>query len=187
MASLGGDHTGCSVLIYDPEGHHLGNTIVTSHDRRTLRVEVEQMPAALDVGKLCRLLILSSPSPCEYQGRIVGEGARRVVALFQGREKENRASVRYRVNYSAHIENLICDNRACPLHTPLEVAIINISKSGMRIRAPFNSLLNGDIFQIRMKLSSNEKLLIAVVTNHKDHSGKRTDMSEYGCRFLIGS
>lgn len=182
MAASSADYKGCSILIYDSDGNHLGNTVVTDYDKATLRIEVQTVPPALTSGAGCRLLILMPPTPFEYQGRVVKEGAKITIAMYKGKEKENRGSMRYKVDLKALIENLVCDGHAYPLHTPLEVAIINISKSGVRFRTPFYAMTDGDRFQMRIKISDNEKLLIADVTNHIDRG---TDSSEYGCRFLI--
>ena len=182
MKGLSGDHTNCSVLIYDTEGNHLESTVITEYDKIALRIEVEKMPMALGTGAGCRVLILTSPSPCEYQGRVVKDASRRSIALYQGQEKENRNAVRYKVSLPALIEFFISEGRAYPLFSPLEVKIINISKSGIGLRAPGNSFLNGDRFQVQMKISENEKLLIAEVIHQKDVDNAS---SEYGCRFLI--
>lgn len=182
MAASSGDYTGCSILIHDEGGNHLCSTVVTSFDKSTLRIEVEETPKNLINGAFCRLLILSSPAPYEYHGRVIKEGTRIAIAMYKGQEKENRGAARYEVNLTARIEHLICDGRAYPLHTPLEVRVLNISKSGVRFRTPFYALSDGDRFNMRMKISDNEKLLIASVTNHSDHESKT---SEYGCSFLI--
>jgi len=184
MGALSSDFTGCSILIYDPGGKLHGTTVVTSYDRVMLHVNVEELPPDLKIGSSYRLLILSSPTPCEYQGRVVKEGSRVYIAMFQGQEKESRESVRYKVNFRAVVENLITDGKAYPMHTPLEVELLNISKSGVRFLAPVNSFLNGQRFQMRMKIGGGDKLLIADVVNHVD---KDTLLSEYGCQFLIGS
>ena len=184
MAAMSGDFSGCSVLIYDEAGNHLGDTVVTSYDKASLRIEVQMMPYSLDAGAGCRLLILSAPIPYEFLGRVAREGAKKVIAMYKGKEKESRGSMRYKVNYPALIENLICDNRAYPLHTPLKVTLLNISKSGVRFRTPHYSMTVGDKFQMRIRISDTEKLLIADVINHVD---KESISSEYGCRFLVGS
>lgn len=184
MAASGADYTGCSVLIYDSNGNHLGNTVVTEYDKNTLRIEVQTVPAALSSGAGCKLLILMAPTPFEYHGRVVKEGTRVTIAMYKGKEKESRGATRYRVDLKALIENLVCDGRAYPLHTPLEVVIINISRSGVRFRTPFFAMTDGDRFQMRIKISGNEKLLIADVTNHIDRG---SETSEYGCRFLISN
>ena len=184
MAAPSADYTGCSVLIYDIDGYYLGNTVVTDYDKATLRIEVQALPPVLTSGAGCRLLILMAPTPYEYQGRIVKEGTKTSIAMYKGKEKENRGATRYKVELKAIIEHLVCDGQAYPLHTPLEVVIINISKSGVRFRTPFFAMTDGDRFQMRIKISNNEKLLIADVTNHID---KGSEASEYGCSFLISN
>lgn len=182
MKALGSNYTDCAVLIYDEAGNHLGDTTVANHDRIGVRVEVQELPAALHVGSICKLLILSSPAPCEYEGRIVSEGARRYIAMYHGKEKENRTTTRYKVSTPAIIENLVYNGRAYPLHTPIPVSLVDISKSGVRFQAPYHSFSDGDRFQMRMKISSNEKYLIADVVHHADNEALS---SEYGCNFLV--
>jgi len=184
MSALSGDYTSCSILIYDEAGNHLGNTKVMSYNMNTLRIEVEEPPRELSIGSVCRMLILSLPSPCEYEGRVTKEGARITIALFHGHEKENRTDKRYKINAPALIENLICDGRPYKLHTPLNITLLNISRSGMRFRAPYNSLSDGDRFQLRIKINDNEKLIIADVVNHLDNEHETSD---YGCVFLIAA
>jgi len=184
MSALSGDHTGCSVLIYDEEGNHLINTRVTYHDKKTLQIMVEEYPPRLDHGGICRLLVLTSPSPCEYMGRITKVNLKQTIALYHGSEKESRGAARYEVNFPAAIENLVLDRKAYPLHTPLKVWLINVSKSGMRFRAPYNALMDGDMFQMRMKIGDGDKLLIAEAVNHVDNDD---GTSEYGCKFLAGT
>ena len=184
MAVSSGDYTGCSVLIYDADGNHLGNTVVTDYDKGSLRIEVEETPEVLASGAGCKLLILMSPTPFEYQGRVSREGTKTIIAMYKGQEKESRGATRYKIELKALIEYLVCDGRAYPLHSPLEVEVVNISKSGVRFRTPFFAMSDGDRFQIRIKISGNEKQLIADVTNHIDVG---SEASEYGCCFLISN
>jgi len=184
MSALSGDYTGCSVLIYDMQGNNLIDTRVTYYDKQSLRIMVKESPPYLKVGDTCKLLILSSPCPCEFMGRIKKETQTNYIALYQGKEKEERGATRYKVSYPAVIENLVYDGKAYPLHKSLEVALINVSKSGTRFRAPCSALLDCDRFQMRMKIGGDDKLLIADVVNHTD---KDDGTSEYGCKFLVGS
>ena len=183
MNALNSNHTDCAILIYDMDGNHLCSTIVTSHDKTAMRIEVKEIPSQLSAGSACAMLVMTSPAPCEYQGRIVGEGNRKIIAMYRGRERENRGAARYKINSSAQIENLIYDGKAYRLHTPFSVELINISKSGVRFRSQNFALSDGDRFQMRMKMSDSEKLLIADVVNHSD---KNAETTEYGCCFLVG-
>jgi len=103
--------------------------------------------------------------------------------MFKGQEREQRGAERYAVKLPAMIEELICDSRPYSLHTPLEVELINISKTGVRFSAPFYSLTDGDRFRMRLTISDKDKQLITEVTNHIDRDSV---VSEYGCRFLTG-
>ena len=103
--------------------------------------------------------------------------------MYRGRERENRGAVRYMINSQAVIENLIYDNKASQLHTPLSIELVDVSKSGVRFRSRNYSLTDGDRFQMRMKMNESEKLLIADVVHHVD---KEAGITEYGCRFLVG-
>jgi len=182
MAALGHDFTDCSIYIYDAnDNRQLCFTVVTHHDTANMRLQIQEMPPELATGSVCRLLIISSRAPYEYQGRVVGDGANRALAIFQGQEMENRRAERHIINTTAVIEKLIYDGKPYPLHTPLEVELINISKSGVRLRTPFYSLTNGDSFQMRFTIGDQEKQLVAAVTNHID---KDSQTSEYGCRFV---
>ena len=181
MAVLGSDLTGFSVLIYDTNGTHLGSTTVISHDRKTQWIQVKHIPSGLRTNDSCKLLVLSSPSPCEYQGKIKREGADSYIAIFQGQEKESRGATRYKVNTSALIDTLIYDRQPFSLHTPAKVDLINISTSGARFRAPFYSFIKGVIFQMHFTISGSQKMLVAEIVNYTD---KEPASSEYGCRFL---
>jgi len=184
MKSLNSDYTGCSVFIYDELGNSLCSTLVTYYNRRILRIEVENPPSGLNAGDACRLLIMTAPKPCEYRGRIIRIGRRKPIAMYSGKELENRAELRYRITLPAVIEDYVCDGSAYPLHEPLSVELINISKGGARLRAPFNSMADGDRFLMRMDISGRNKLLIAEVRNHFDFG---MEASEYGCKFLVSS
>jgi len=181
MAVLGSDLTGFSVLIYDTNGNHLGSTVIASHDRKAQWIQVKRTPSELRANDNCKLLVLSSPSPCEYQGKVKREGKEFYIAIFQGQEKESRGATRYKVNTPAVIDSLIYDKQPYPLHTPVTVELMNISTSGVRFRAPFYSFTEGNTFQMHFVISGSQKMLIAIAVNHTD---KEPALSEYGCRFL---
>jgi len=181
MSVLDSDFTTCTVFIYDKNGSHLIDTIVSNHDRASQQIQVSIMPEELKINDDCMLLILSSPTPCEYSGKVKKIGGNKFIAMFQGHEKESRDSTRYHVTTPALIESLIIDDHPYPLQTPLRVALINISTGGVRFRAPFYSFEEGDIFRMNFIISNTQKQLVAKVVNH---SNKKTVSSDYGCRFL---
>jgi len=183
MAGLNSDYTGFSILIYDMDGCTLGKAVVSKHNIDRQLFELQDTFPVLNTGDKCRILILSSPSPFECFGKFIRHGVKTFIAVYNGREKENRKAVRYSVDSPALVEHLIYNGRAYPLLNPLKISLINISKSGVRFTAPFGSLSDGARFQMSMPINNNNKLLIADVINHIDSP---PESSEYGCRFLIG-
>jgi len=180
MSALESDFTDCTVFIYNNNGVHLISTTITNHERASKQIQVSVMPEGLKVNDDCMLLILSTPTPCEYHGKVKKVGGNQYFAMFQGQEKESRTSKRYPVNTHAQIDALIVDDRPYSLQTPLEVVLINISTTGVRFRAPFYSLEKGDHFHMHFTISNNKKQLTAQVVNFTDN---KTESSDYGCRF----
>ena len=184
MSPINNDYTGCSVLIYDEAGNHVCDTEVTYYNKNTLLIEVEDSLKTLDEHETCRLLILTSPSPCEYRGKINLIGKSKLIAMYDGKESEKREESRYIVRLPVLIENYICDDKIYPLHTPLAVEMINISRNGARLRMPKNTLSNGDRFRMSVAIKDKYKNVIAEVKNQTQNEA---DAYEYGCRFLVCS
>jgi len=181
MAAIGGDFTDYTVLVYDANGNHLVDTVVISHDRNDQQIQLAIMPEELKVNDNCKLLILSSPIPCEYQGRVKKIGGNFFIAMFYGQEKESRGSTRYSVSTPALIDALIVDGKPYPLQNLIKVVLINVSTNGVRFRAPYYSFEIGDQFQMHFAVSNSTKKLTAVIVNNVDNG---TTSSDYGCRFV---
>lgn len=182
MKPLKCDYTGCPVIVYDEAGNRLCDTTVTYYDNKRLRIEIEDPLANLGASDACRLLILTKPTPCEYKGRIIQAGQRKLIVIFDGKESEKREDSRYTVRLPAFIESYICDDLIYPLHTPLAVEMINISKNGARLLMPEYALSIGDRFWMCVRINNMYKSIIAEV---KNQTPAEAEASEYGCRFLL--
>jgi len=181
MSVLASDFSGSTVLIYDSSGNHLNTTTIKTHEKKEQFITVRRIPGELTVNDSCKLVILSSPTPCEFSGKIQKSGGSLFIAMYQGQKKENRNATRYPVKASALIDALIIDDYAHALQTPIKVDLVNISTSGMRFRAPYYSLLAGDIIKMHLIISKKNKMITAEVNNSVDHLTEATD---YGCHFL---
>lgn len=182
-SALTNDYTKSQVFIYDMEGNHLVNTIVISHDKVDKQIQVANMPSSLKVNDECRLFILTSPTPCEYVGKVRKFAGITSFAMFQGVVKENRAATRYKVNTPAVLNAYVHEGKVYPVLKPINVTLINISTSGVRFRAPYYTLNEGDFFRINMVVSGSNKSLIAETINHLDHN--QCEYSDYGCHFEV--
>ena len=181
MSVLAGDFTGCSVLIYDTDGNHLISTHIREHDRGDQHIKLNLMPDELSANDNCKVFVLSSPTPCEFLGKVKKMGGNTTIAMFQGQEKENRGATRYKVNSPASIESLVIEGKAYNLQNPVEVALINISTSGVRFRAPYYSFINEDVFIMNLIISNSKKIVTAKVVNSVDNLNASSD---YGCSFM---
>ena len=179
--ALGGKYSGCMALIFDVDGNELGETFVNSISNSNTHINLENLPKVLNIGSACKLLILTDPQPCEFNGKIVNDGEANIVAIFQGRERGRRRDVRYKTNATAQIDCLILEGNEYSLLEPIDVTVINLSISGIRFSAPRNTLIQGDIIKLILSLTNAIKFLIVEVVNLMDID---TTNSEYGCRFL---
>jgi len=182
MTGLSSDFTDHTVLVYNTEGVHLVSTVVMSYDREARHVVLESMPRVLKINETCRLIILTAPTPCEFLGKVKKLGAVTYIALFQGQEIEERDAPRYPVSTPALITALIENGQSHRIQTPVKVALINISTTGVRLRAPYYTFDIGDMFQMDLFIGRKQKKVTARVVNNEDLSA---DSSEYGCRFLL--
>jgi len=178
-----GDYTGCDVLLYNDKGDYLNRCEASHFDKRTYQLRLRGgVPLSLAADDICSLLILTEPSPREYKGRVLTESSERVLVLFRGKEKESRRVGRYKVNFTAQIISLIREGEKYDLHTPTGVRVVNISRSGMRLRAQTNSLREKDRINLKVDIDGTEKHLTAAVVNLLDRDD---EFSEYGCA-LVG-
>jgi len=181
MSALVSDYTGNTVLIYNIDGDHLVSAVVDEHDKLAKQIHIDPFPDVLKVNDECKLMILASPTPCEFSGKVKKIGGIFYIGMFQGQEREGRAATRYSVNTPALITAFIVDGKLYPIQTPMKVLSLNLSTSGIRFRAPYYSFDIGDEFEMHMLVNNSRKRIVARVVNNMDNSN---DTSDYGCVFL---
>ena len=181
MSVLVSDFTGCSVLLYDTKNNHLGSAIIKEHDRGEQYIRLNKLPTVLNANDNCKVFVLSSPIPCEFSGKLRKIGGSLIIAMFQGNEVENRSAMRHPIKTTASISALIIDDQVHFPQNPINVKLINISTNGVRFRAPFYTLNNGDIFKMHLVISNSKRVITAEVVNSVDQGTTHTD---YGCRFM---
>ena len=170
----------CTAIVYNDKGGLLANTKVVMHDVQNNLVELQGLPDFTG-DKRCTLLIFSTPSPFFYNGTMYMDGRSKLVKLYNEKKADKRKEPRFNIDLPAKIENLIYDGIKYPLHTPLDIRLVDISKNGMRFRSVFNALSKGDIFQMRMGNASSDIILIARIINRTDVTPEN---SEFRCFFM---
>ena len=181
MSTVDIKYVGSPALFYNDEGENIFRSTITEYDKKENSITVEELPPDIKVGGSCKLLILTNPVPQECLGRIKNDAGKLVIAIYKGHEKEQRGSVRYKVDFLGSIEKLIYDRSSYDLLSPVVVKILNLSSTGMRINAKPYTILNGDRFLIRIFVNVDVKIMVAQVMNSKEVDSEN---AEYGCRFL---
>jgi hypothetical protein len=174
------DFNKCNVLIYDENDKLLVNARIYEHDARENYIVIQDWPELSNVEK-CKLLILTSPAPYSYHGVIHRHRADRLIRLYEEVVRDSRGETRYKTDLPAKIEYLIYDGKAHPLHTKLNVKVVNISKNGLRIHGKDNVFNIDDHFTLSISMADNEKHLTGKVMNKREVP---PDESEYGCRLV---
>jgi len=182
MAALSGDFTDLTALVYDTEGNYLISTFIVSHDKEARHVVLDKMPEGINANENCKLIVLTSPTPCEFLGKAKKTGGNFFIALFQGQEKETRVAPRYSISNPALITAVLVDGEVHRIQTPIKITLVNISASGLRFRAPYYSFDVGDDFHLDMMIGQTPKKATIRVVNAVDNE---PESSDYGCRFLL--
>ena len=176
------DFTDCTVLIYDEDDNLITDTKILEFDKISLSIEVSNLPV-LEVGKICKLLILGKDVPYSYTGRInkYSFTFNKTINLYDEHEAEKRKAKRYKVSIPADVSSLVYDNKEYMMHTPINVRITSLSKSGLRLRSVPNAFSINNRIPVNIHFNGNDKLMIADVVYIIEIS---KDCCEYGCRLV---
>lgn len=184
MTGIPNDFAGYKAIIYD-DAHEktIAEATIVSFDREQYSAVVRtSKPMGEATRERLSILILCEDSVFECKGNVRKQtGGRQLeIALFQGRIKNDRAAVRYTLSAPATVENLMIGGRLIPLHTPVEVDVINLSAAGMLIGAQVPLLNIGTAFQLKLSVADRETVIHAQVVRI---NVIQADHIEYGCRF----
>jgi len=180
--SLRKDFTGATAIIHDESNVLMANVRIIEYDSSENSIEVPDLPV-LTEGAKCSVLIMSTPVPYSYQGRIHKRLKKRVITLFKGETVEARKfEQRFKTDMPARIVALYNDGKLHSLHTPAIGRILNISKGGLRLRAVYNALNIGDKFQAHIENGEFNTKIMAEVVGRSDTEGGL--FSEFSCRFF---
>jgi len=179
------DFIACNALIYNEDRDLIANAKVLDYDSYENSIMIKNIPALDNINR-CEVVILTAPTPYVYKGTIYktainkAESGKRI-NLYNENRTDNRKEVRYKINSSAAIDELIYDDKAYHMHTRIEVQLINISKGGARFRSKPNAFVIGNRFHIQIQNGEMSTQLLAEVVNAYSAS---SEYFEYGCRFI---
>ncbi|MDR0248332.1 MAG: PilZ domain-containing protein [Oscillospiraceae bacterium] len=180
MSALTNNFTGCSVVFYSDGGDRLGQAVITSYDKEALTIEADKPPAVTD-GTRLEVLILTSPVPVNYRCKAVIRGRRTLFALHSGKEKNTRQDPRHKLDATALVTRIAGADESFKLAVPFEVKLSNISKAGVRFRAPRGLVPHSTRILLQIDLGGKKQLMVADVVNFHDTT---PELYDYGCRFV---
>ena len=171
---------GCVVLVYNNEGNQIAQTSVLDLRLSDETIMVSDLP--FNINEEFDIIILTTPTPVTSKARMIKhmQGIS-TLRLSQSRLSEKRKEARYPVDIQAAVMDMLFDNVLYPLHTPVGVNLINLSKNGTRLSARNYTMLEGDFLRIRLKIGANNQIWTLHVVNQLDRD---SESSEYGCKLM---
>ena len=179
------DFTDHTVVIYNEYGDKITETTIVEYDIIIGSIRIKE-DLKLTTGINVQLLILTSPSPCFFLGRI-GPRIQNMITidLHSGKSKEDRTFERFSIDLINSIEstgtiNSIIRENVKIDAPPQKVQLINISHGGIRFSGASGILHKNDEIILTIKNSNADQILTAKVVNFLNAPLGRT---EYGCQF----
>lgn len=117
----------------------------------------------------------------EFYGTIKGVlvGNEVEVLLGKSKEKEDRARTRYPVALEGNIDGIMIEGKMILLRKAIHIQTINMSASGILMKADSGCFIIGDCFTLNLKVEEGEINLTCEIVRIQN-SGMLTE--EYGCR-----
>lgn len=179
------NYKGCQVFISDEEGKTLTNSLIREYDQGHRIITIPTLNNVNILNKIVGVRIVTEDAICEYRGRVFRSRLDALmldISLFKGQElSEGRASKRFYANASAFVIFMVVDNKKMPLLSPLAVTVVNISATGVLLRARSYALSQGDTIEIDLNIDGNPLVIQGKVVRINTSLGND---SEYGCKLI---
>lgn len=174
----------CRILIKNIEdGKVVADTKIIRFKSRTNSVFISEDSLAEKKYYNISAYVFKDGNLYESLGTIKGAVVNHEVEVFLGksREKEDRSKTRYPMETEGNIDGVIIGGKLIPLRKYMVIHTINMSASGILIRADVGCFDVGDSFSLI--LGSEEKgMEMSCEVVRIQNSGMLTE--EYGCRIM---
>ncbi|MCR4956739.1 MAG: PilZ domain-containing protein [Lachnospiraceae bacterium] len=132
-------------------------------------------------------LIFGDGELYEYHGNIraTAIGNTVEVALSKGQVKEDRTARRYPLNRDGLVEAIVYKGCKVNFRKPIWMMTLNVSKNGVLIRTFSGSFQLGDILEMAIYLSDDEKQVLRARYKVVRKQNSRLDTEEYGCHMIV--
>jgi len=183
MVHLTEDFQGCEVIIFNDEGDHIIKTVITMYDKRARALRIQEELRDIKKGDRLNILITYQGGVSEFSGTAGGTiNFLREIFLFNVRRREGRGATRHPINTPAVIKNLYDGRELVPLPSPLDVTLLDISKTGILIKAPVGHFGLGDTLELHINIKDKDRETIIYVTVMRTEPIDIYE-SHFGCKY----
>lgn len=177
------DYAGRHIFIHDGMGNSIANSTIETHNREYMTVQVKGRFAGPAGSEFVSVLILAGDGIHEYKGKIrhSTKPLTTELALFKGKITENRTSKRYAINTIAGVERISMNDIPVPLQSPLTVLVVNLSTSGVLLRAVPGCFAPDSILSFRLNIGGKDAIISAQVVRVSEID---TTTHQYGCMLI---
>jgi len=173
-------YDGCSLIVLDENENHIAELRISTYNEKEKSIELSADPILPEGISKYDLIIMVQPAPVKCIGVLRKMLGRKSFLISNEVPINKRVFERFNMSTPVVINGLIADDAVYPLQRTIAATLVNISRNGLRLRAPANTFVKGNTFAARLSLKGVEKTITATVVNYKD-SGS---FSEFGCRLL---
>ncbi len=170
------------IMVSDEKGNILLRTKAVDYYKEFTVLEVEgTLSREMTAGRVS-VLILQPGNVYEFLATVKKiKASTTQLTLFSGHQKESRAATRFAVSEPASIVSLIFGDRHMPLLNPINIFVINLSRTGVLFKSKPEYFELGMKPELRIKIKDTEAVLSTTVVRIKNIDAYST---EYGCRFV---
>lgn len=174
----------CRILIRNTEdGEIIADTEIIRYNRAINAVFISADSLAEKKPYSISAWIFTEGRLYEFTGTIRGGVVNNEIEVLLGkkREKEDRAMTRYPMETEGSINGMIIDGKLVPLHPYTTIHTVNMSATGVLIRADAGRFKIGDGFSLI--LGTEEKGMVVRCEVVRIQSSSEAG-EEYGCRII---
>ncbi len=179
------DVTGCRVLITLTGESESYESVVLEDDKKARRIKVRapfHMKEAFFSHADVLIYIGNQPIKCAGTFRQTVDREGLEIAIYNTSTKEDRRFPRYALSIDGSVDALMFGDQIVDLRKLIAVVAVNISSSGVLVRAGANTFTKGMMFRLRIE-SLNTKMLMACVVVRIDYIDY--NQSNYACEFML--
>ncbi len=183
------DYSGCRVIVKDTNTQKIiSDTKIIEYHKEFHSILV-RLPTGTNVRtERFSLLIFTQSELVAYSGTVRKDFnlGYTEIALYSGKQKEDRKAARYNVNITGSVDALLFDDgsekkQLIKLNKPLDVLVINMSSGGVLVSTLPDCFRINTLIRLVVTLDSDVTTLYCQIVRFVDIN---INNAQYGCKFF---